>query len=164
VAFRLPGRIAYPAIEPEPKTPTATYQEQQPYPMSSHNIPSLEDRLSHASEAKKTMLAKFKRSLDLNGPASIEKRRQREAIVAARTQRAAQRETARQQREHELAKQAVVAADMAAEAKRAASELAACEQAEHAERQATLQAEQKAARDTRYAARKAAKKVRRRGY
>jgi hypothetical protein len=36
--------------------------------------------------------------------------------------------------------------------------------AEEAERATTLAAEQKAARDARYAARKAAKKLRRRGY
>ena len=132
--------------------------------MRSHSVPNLEDRLSQASEAKKAMLAKFKKPLDLDDPTAIAKRLQREAIVAARAQRAAEREVKRQQHEQELAGQAVIAAQAAAEAQRVAAEQAAREAAEQAEREAALKAEQKAARDARYAARKAAKKHRRRGY
>jgi hypothetical protein len=41
--------------------------------MSNRSVPNLEERLKHASEAKKLMLAKFKTSL-VEGPAAIEKR------------------------------------------------------------------------------------------
>ena len=51
------------------------------------------------------MLAKFKTSL-VEGLAAIEKRQQRQAIAAARAERAVQREEARQRQERELAKQA----------------------------------------------------------
>ena len=50
--------------------------------MSNRSVPNLEERLKHASEAKKLMLAKFKTSL-VEGPAAIEKRQQRQAIAAA---------------------------------------------------------------------------------
>ena len=93
--------------------------------MRSHSVPNLEDRLSQASEAKKAMLARFKKSLDLDDPATIEKRLQREAIVAARAERAAQREVKRQQHEQELARQVAIAAEATAEAKRVAVEQAA---------------------------------------
>jgi hypothetical protein len=132
--------------------------------MSNHYDQSLRDRLSLASEAKKKLLAKFKSAMVLDDPTKIEKRREREAIVAARAQRAQQRETARQLHEIKLSNQAAIAAEVAAEAKRAADEQVAREAAEKVEREALLQAEQKTIRDARYAARKAAKKVRRRGY
>jgi hypothetical protein len=132
-------------------------------PMNNRNVPNLEDRLKHASEAKKLLLAKFKTSL-AEGPAAIEKRQQRQAIAVARAERAAQREEARKRQERELAKQAELAAQAAADAARAAADEAAREAAEQAERGALIEAEQKAARDARYAARKAAKKQRRRGY
>ena len=51
------------------------------------------------------MLAKFKMSL-VEGPAAIEKRQQRQAIAAARAERAVQREEARQRQERDLAKRA----------------------------------------------------------
>ena len=126
-------------------------------------VSNLEERLKHASEAKKLMLAKFKTSL-VEGPAAIEKRQQRQAIAAARAERAVQREEARQRQERELVKQAEIGAQAAADAARAAADEAAREAAEQAERNALLEAEQKATRDARYAARKAAKKKRRRGY
>ena len=55
------------------------------------------------------MVAKFKTSL-VEGPAAIEKRQGRQAIAAARAERAVQREEARQRQERELAKQAEIAA------------------------------------------------------
>ena len=131
--------------------------------MSNRTIPNLQDRLNHASEAKKAMLAKFKMSL-IETPAVIEKRNQRQAIAAARAERAAQREEVWLRQERDRAKQAELAAQAAANAARAAAEQAARDAAEQAERDALLAAEQKAARDARYAARKAAKKQRRRGY
>ena len=91
--------------------------EHQHYLMSNRSVPNLEERLKHASEAKKLMLAKFKTSL-VEGPAAIEKRQQRQAIAAARAERAVQREEARQRQERELAKQAEIAAQAAADAAR----------------------------------------------
>jgi Family of unknown function (DUF6481) len=59
--------------------------EHQHYLMSNRSVPNLEERLKHASEAKKLMLAKFKTSL-VEGPAAIEKRQQPQAIAAARAE------------------------------------------------------------------------------
>ena len=56
------------------------------------------------------MLAKVKRTMDPENPVVIEKRRQREAVVAARVEREAQREIARQEQERDLAKQTALAA------------------------------------------------------
>jgi hypothetical protein len=132
--------------------------------MSSNDDTSLENRLSRAAQAKGAMLAKFKKALDPNSPAAIEKRLQREAIAAARTDRATQREVAREKHRLEVARQAELAAEAAAEMKRAAAEESARLAVEKAEQEDALKAQQKAERDVRYAARKAAKKVRRRGY
>jgi hypothetical protein len=131
--------------------------------MSNRSVPNLEERLKHASEARKSVLAKFKMSL-VEGPAAIDKRQQRQAIAAARAERAVQREEARRRQERDLAKQAEIAAQAAADAAQAAADEAARQAAEKAERIALLEAEQKAAPDVRYTARKAAKKQRRRGY
>jgi Family of unknown function (DUF6481) len=49
--------------------------------MRNRSVPNLEERLKHASEARKSMLAKFKMSL-VEGPAAIEKRQQRQVIAA----------------------------------------------------------------------------------
>ena len=77
--------------------------------MSNRSVPNLEERLKHASEARKSMLAKFKMSL-VEGPAAIEKRQRRQAIAAARAARAVQREEARLREEGDRAKQAELAA------------------------------------------------------
>ena len=132
--------------------------------MSNYSNPTLQDRLSRASEAKTAMLAKFKRAVDPHNPKTMEKRRQREAVTASRVERAAQREAARQEQERERARQAALAMEAAAEAERAAAEQAALEAAAQAELEAALKAEQKAERDARYAVWKAAKKERRRGF
>ena len=55
--------------------------------MSDRSVPNFQERLRHAFAAKKLMLAKFKTSL-VEGPAAIEKRQQRQAIAAARAERA----------------------------------------------------------------------------
>jgi hypothetical protein len=68
--------------------------------MSNRSVPNLEERLKRASEAKKLMVAKFKTSL-VEGPAAIEKRQQRQAIAAARAERAVQREEVRQRQERQ---------------------------------------------------------------
>ena len=112
--------------------------------MSNRFIPNLQERLKHASEAKKSMLAKFKMSL-VEGPAAIEKRQQRQAVAAARAARAEQREEARLRQERDRAKQAELAAQAAADAERAAAEQAARDAAQESERKALLEAEQKAA-------------------
>jgi hypothetical protein len=65
--------------------PRGPHQEHQHYLMSNRSVPNLEERLKHASEAKKLMLAKFKTSL-VEGPAAIEKRQQPQAIAAARAE------------------------------------------------------------------------------
>jgi hypothetical protein len=129
--------------------------------MSSPNVPDLEERLKHASEARKSMLAKFKMSL-VETPAVIERRQQRQAIISARA--ALEREVARLRKERDRVKLAELEAKALADAERAAADLAARDAAEKAAQKALVEAEQKAARDARYAARKAAKKQRRRGY
>src|SRR5215472_4758090 len=98
--------------------------------MSSYDDSPFQNRLKRASDAKSAMLAKFKQAMDPNNPAAAEKRHQREAIVAARAERAAQREAARQEHEREVARQAALAAQIAAERARADAEQAAREDAE----------------------------------
>jgi Family of unknown function (DUF6481) len=121
--------------------------------MSNPNVPNLEERLKHTSEARKSMLAKFKMSL-VETPAVIEKRQQRQAIIAARAARDVEREEARLRKERDQVKQAELEAKALADAGRAAAELAARDAAEKAAQKALVR---KAARDARYAARKAAK-------
>src|SRR6201987_1850627 len=87
--------------------PRGPHQEHQHYLMSNRSVPNLEERLKRASEAKALMLAKFKTSL-VEGPAAIAKRQQRQAIAAARSERAVQREEARQRQKRELAKKAEI--------------------------------------------------------
>jgi hypothetical protein len=70
---------------------------------------SLKDRLARAADARSAMLEKFKRSLDPDNPAAIERRRQREVLAAARKERAAQRDAARREQEQEAARQAELA-------------------------------------------------------
>jgi len=108
-------------------------------------LPNLQERQNASAEAKKAMLEKFRASPGPDDPAVVERRAAREAMLAERTARAAQREAAKRAHEAELAEQAARAA------------------AEQAEREAAALAEQKAARDERYKARKAAKKQRRKG-
>ena len=100
-------------------------------------LPNLQDRQNASAEAKKAMLEKFRASPGPDDPAVVERRAAREAMLAERAARAAQREAAKRAHEAELAEQA--------------------------EREAAALAEQKAARDERYKARKLAKKQRRKG-
>jgi hypothetical protein len=53
--------------------------------MDNRSVPNLEERLKHASEARKSMLAKFKMSL-VEGPVAIEKRQAGVAIKCAGAQ------------------------------------------------------------------------------
>jgi len=100
-------------------------------------LPNLQDRQNASADAKKAMLEKFRASPGPDDPAVVERRAAREAMLAERAARAAQREAAKRAHEAELAEQA--------------------------EREAAALAEQKAARDERYKARKLAKKQRRKG-
>jgi hypothetical protein len=120
------------------------------------------ERQSNAIAARKAMLEKFRAAAE--DPAIAQKHAARMAVHEARLARMAEREAARKARQAELDAQAARAAELALQAEREAKLAEARLAAEKAERQAALEAEQKAARDARYAARKAAKKVRRRGY
>ena len=98
--------------------------------MSNRSIPNLEERLKHASEARKSMLAKFEMSL-VEGPApsrneSSADHRRRESGARA------QGEEARQRQERDRAKQAELAAQAAADAERAMAEQTARDAAEQA--------------------------------
>jgi hypothetical protein len=130
--------------------------------MSNYKDPDLQQRQSTAAAAKKATLEKFRAAS--GDPAVAARHAIRVAVNEARLVRISERETAKRARETELAEQATRAAEVAAQAQREAEKAEALEAAEKAEREALLAAEQKVARDARYAARKAAKKVRRRGY
>jgi hypothetical protein len=130
--------------------------------MNSFKGSDLHDRRSNANAAKKQLLEKFRAASQ--DPSLAERQAARAAIHEARLARMAEREKARQAREAELAAQAEREAELAAQAAREAEAAKAAAEAAEAERAEALLAEQKAARDERYAARKAAKKVRRRGY
>jgi hypothetical protein len=130
--------------------------------MSSFKGSELHDRQSNAAAAKKQMLQKFRAASQ--DPGLAERQAARAAIHKARLAREAEREKARKIREAERAAQAAREAELAAQAAREAEAAKAAAEAEEAELALALAAEQKAARDARYAARKAAKKVRRRGY
>jgi hypothetical protein len=131
--------------------------------MKKNVLPDFRQRQDDAAAAKKAMLGKFRATPGPDDPAVAERRRAREAMLAERAARAAQREAAKRAHEAELAEQAIRAAELAAQAERDAAEARARAEAERAEREAVILAEQKAARDERYAARKAAKKQRRKG-
>jgi hypothetical protein len=130
--------------------------------MARFRSPDFLERRNSAATFKKGMLENF-RDTRL-GPGSEKNRLKRVAVSEARISRVAERETAKKLRTAELAAQAAVAADRAARTKREAEEADALAKAEAAERDAALATQQKATRDARYAARKAAKKIRRRGY
>jgi hypothetical protein len=131
--------------------------------MKKNVLPDYRQRQDDAVAAKRAMLGKFRAAPGPDDPAVAERRRAREAMLAERAARVAQREAAKLAHEAELAEQARLAAELAAQAEREAAEARAREEAERAEREAALLAEQKAARDERYRARKAAKKQRRKG-
>ena len=129
--------------------------------MSSYKGPDPQQRQSNAAAAK-AMLEKFRAASE--DPAVASRQATRVAVNEARLARIVERDAAKKVREAELAEQAIRDAELASEAQREADKAEALATAEKAQRAVSLEAEQKAARDTRYAARKAAKKVRRRGY
>ena len=120
------------------------------------------ERQQNAVAAKKAMLEKFRAASE--DPAAAMRAGTRAAVNEARLVRAAERTAAKARLEAERLEQAARAAEVVAQAEREAKQAELLIAAEKAERQAALEAEQKTARDARYAARKAAKKVRRRGY
>ncbi len=130
--------------------------------MSNFRSPDVLERRNNAAAVKKAMLEKFRAAAQ--DPSLEQARLNRIAINEAREVRAAEREVARKVREAELAVEAARAAELDAKAKRETEQLEALAAAETAEKATALEAEKKAERDARYAARKAAKKVRRRGY
>ena len=130
--------------------------------MSNFRSPDVLERRKSADAVKKAMLEKFRAAAQ--DPALEQARLNRIAINEARDVRAAEREVARKVREAELAVETARAAEIEAKKKREAEELDALAAAEAVEKAAAVEAEKKAERDARYAARKAAKKVRRRGY
>jgi Family of unknown function (DUF6481) len=129
----------------------------------SFRVPDVLERRNNAAAVKKAMLEKF-RAVTQDPVLAEQQRLKRIAINEARDARTAERDAARKVREAELAAQAAREAELAAQAAREAEAAEALAKAEAAERALALAAEQKAERDARYAARKAAKKVRRRGY
>jgi len=131
--------------------------------MSRYKDPDLQQRQDNAVAAKRATLEKFRAT---SGDHTLSQRQAatRVAVNEARTVRVAEREGAKKLRKAELAEQATRAAELVAQNEREAKKVEARIAAENAERQALLEVEQKAARDVRYKARKAAKKVRRRGY
>ncbi len=129
----------------------------------SFRAPDVLERRNNAAAVKKAMLDKF-RAVTQDPVLAEQQRLKRTAINEARDARMAERDATRKVREAELAAQAAREAEIAAQAAREAEAAEALAKAEAAERALALAAEQKAERDARYAARKAAKKVRRRGY
>ena len=131
--------------------------------MSGFRTPDVLERRNNADAVKKAMLEKF-RAVTQDTTRAEQIRAQRQAIAEAREARVAEREAARKVREAELAAEAARQAEIEAQAQREREAAAALLAAQEAEEALRLASEQKAARDARYAARKAAKKMRRRGY
>ena len=131
--------------------------------MSRYKDPDLQQRQDNAVAAKKATLEKFRA---VSGDHDLAQRQAatRVAVNEARMVRVTEREGAKKLRKAELAEQATRAAELVAQNQREAKKVEARIATEKAERQTLLEVEQKAARDVRYKARKAAKKVRRRGY
>jgi hypothetical protein len=116
--------------------------------MRKNVLPDFRQRQDDAASAKKAILAKFRAIPGPDDPAVAERRMAREALLAERAARAAQREAAKRAHEAQLAEQAIRAAELAAQAEREAAEARARAEAERIER---------------YAARKQVKKQWRKG-
>lgn len=118
--------------------------------MKSYKEASFNERRDAAAKAKQEALQRFRARPGADDPAVVEQRAARQAVVAAREARIAERTAAK------LAAQAREAAEKAEREARERQE--AAEQAERdAAAKIALEAQQKAARDARYAARKARK-------
>ncbi|MGA7485609.1 MAG: DUF6481 family protein, partial [Xanthobacteraceae bacterium] len=86
--------------------------------MKTDGFRDLRQRQNDSAQAKKAMLEKFRARPGPDDPAVAERRTAREAILAERAARAAQREAAKRAHEAELAEQAARAAELAAQAER----------------------------------------------
>lgn len=157
--FMFPFVVENAVIKRHIATEAESPQENQ---LSYFRSPDLHERQSNAASIKKAMLEKFRAASQ--DPALEQQRLNRIAVNEARAGRITEREAAKKVREAELAEQAARAAELAAQAQRETEQAEALAKAEAAERATALASTQKAERDARYAARKAAKKVRRRGY
>jgi hypothetical protein len=116
--------------------------------MSGYKDQGFNERLSSAANAKRALLEKYKAQPRPDDPAILEQRATRQALVAAREARMAERKVAREIEAKRLAEEKAVrdATLKAEQAERAKADEAA---------RIELLAQQKAARDARYAARKA---------
>ena len=130
--------------------------------MGNYEDPDFQQRKDTAAAAKKALLQKFHAAA--GDPKIAQLQVKRAAVSEARQVRKALREAAELKSKTELAEELARAAKREAQARLEAEKAAALLAAEQTEREAAVAAEKKAARDARYAARKAAKKVRRRGY
>ena len=110
--------------------------------MKQFNGKNFGDRLEAAAKARQAMMQRAAKPA-ADDPAVLQKKAEREAIIAARE---ARMEAKAREEAERATREAAELADLAA-----ANKLAAREEAD---RQVALQAEQKAARDARYAARK----------
>ena len=131
--------------------------------MSNYKFSDLQQRQDNAAAAKKAILEKF-HAASKDQAVAQRHAATRVAVNEARTVRVAERESAKKAREADQIERAARAAEHIAQAQREAEIVEVRVAAEKAERAALLEVEQKAARDARFKARKAAKKVRRRGY
>jgi len=116
--------------------------------MSNYKDQGFNERLGNAANAKRILLEKFKTQPRPDDPAIVEQRLARQALVAARDARMAERKAARAAEAARTAAEKVTR-DAALKAEQALH-AAAAERA-----RIELLAQQKAARDARYAARKA---------
>jgi hypothetical protein len=123
-------------------------------------IPNLAERLRTAQEARQAQLQRAKAAAE--SPAAIERREARQAIVAARNIRLAERKAEEQVRkEREAAERAAAEAEAAAvraAALQAEQEARATRELERSRREAAAQAEQEAILAARRAGRKAKKR------
>jgi membrane protein involved in colicin uptake len=115
--------------------------------------PNFDERRNAAEAAKKAKLEKFRALTALMNEGAAERQATRQAIVAARDVRAAERAAAQLDDETHAAEDQA-AREIALKAEQAERDAKATEQAE---REVASAAERKAARDARYAARKARK-------
>lgn len=111
----------------------------------------LEDRLQTQRAAKQAMLARIAARPSADDPVMMQKKAERQAILAAREVRRAQAEIQKKAQAEVLREKALADARLAEEQK----EQDARDAILAAEREAELKIQQKAARDARYAARKA---------
>ena len=116
--------------------------------MSGYKDLGFNERLSSAASAKRALLEKHKAQPRPDDPSVVEQRAARQALVAAREARNAERKAAKEMEAKRLAEEKAI---REATEKKEQAERAIAEEAARVE----LLAQQKIARDARYAARKA---------